>query len=142
MNGQRIAAENLTSTTIDKCFGSNEYSIVGSLPKDEEIKQFQINMKAKNQSRFFCGTLPFPDETHKCITTVSEYKPAIWKQTPTELFMERFWATKRINYLMTKDDNVCTKGLSDFDNEPTISREIVDNFNEDSKECKEQEQDQ
>ena len=36
-----------------------------------------------------------------------------WKQTPTEKFMERLWAFKRINYLLGNQAE-CTKGIDEF----------------------------
>ena len=36
-----------------------------------------------------------------------------WKQSPTEKFMERLWAFKRINYLLGNQAE-CTKGIDEF----------------------------
>merc|ERR1719362_423845 len=64
----------------------------------------------------------------------------IWEQSPTEQFMERLWAYKRINYL-SEDNQECTKGIdktivSDGNANTTISPEAE---NEDEKNvCKEE----
>merc|ERR1711976_775914 len=93
VNGERIESEFLTSTSIDKVFGSAEYSITGTLPNYEEINDI---------GRCF-PYIPIPQFE--------------WKQTPTEKFMERLWAFKRINYLLNNQVE-CTKGIDEFaDNE-------------------------
>ena len=50
MNGKRIVPENLTTTAISQVFGSNEYSIAGTFPEDEEINEIQVILKAEGQS--------------------------------------------------------------------------------------------
>merc|ERR1712088_64885 len=50
VNGNRIVPESLTSSTINQVFGSNEYSIVGTLPENEEINMIEVVMKAKDQT--------------------------------------------------------------------------------------------
>merc|ERR1711936_688619 len=65
----------------------------------------------------------FPDNEDHEIIDIERCFPYIpipqfeWKQTPTEKFMERLWAFKRISYLL--DDQVqCTRGIDEFaDNE-------------------------
>merc|ERR1711899_500286 len=46
VNGERIVPENLTTTAIDQVFGSNEYSITGTLPNYEEINEIQVKTSA------------------------------------------------------------------------------------------------
>merc|ERR1740122_393658 len=50
VNGKRIVPENLTTTAISQVFCSNEYSIAGTFPEDEEINEIQVILKAKDQS--------------------------------------------------------------------------------------------
>lgn len=159
MNGKRIVPENLTTTAISQVFGSNEYSIAGTFSEDEEINEIQVILKAKDQSglieklfslrpcyRILTVTkpnplsdvipnLPIPD---RCFPIVAPQP--IWEQSPTEQFMERLWAYKRINYLL-EDNQECTKGIdktivSDDNANTTISPEAED---EDEKRgCKEE----
>merc|ERR1711962_991578 len=130
VNGERIEPEFLTSTSIDKVFGSAEYSITGTLPNYEKINEIQVKINAQTDlgpfEELFVLTAclrdnprSFPDnEDHEIIDTdrCFPYIPIPqfeWKQTPTEKFMERLWAFKRINYLL--DDQVeCTKGIDEF----------------------------
>merc|ERR1712079_354759 len=53
VNGKRIVPENLTTSTINQVFGSNEYSVVGSLPEDEEINEIEVILKGKDQVGYF-----------------------------------------------------------------------------------------
>ena len=112
-----IAPEQMTSSIINKAFGFNEYSVVGSLPEDEDIDTIQITMEAQDQT----GTLqnfislknctkfyyPVPPQLkhEECLSVVAPQ--TIWEQSQTEKFMERLWAYKRINYLL--DDWHCSK---------------------------------
>ena len=159
MNGKRIVPENLTTTAISQVFGSNEYSIAGTFPEDEEINEIQVILKAKDQSGLIeklfsirpcyrilpvtkpnllsdvIPNLPIPD---RCFPIIAPQP--IWEQSPTEQFMERLWAYKRINYL-SEDNQECTKGIdktivSDDNANTTISPEAE---NEDEKSsCKEE----
>jgi len=136
VNGERIIPENLTSTTVDQVFGSNEYSIGGTYPEDEEINEIQVIMKAENQIgliekqfslRPCYRPVPVPDSSGKWLPLLAKIPSldnvrcipnivpqSTWKQSPTEMFMERLWAYKRINYLL-KDDTECTKAISHYD---------------------------
>ena len=159
MNGKSIVPENLTTTAISQVFGSNEYSIAGTFPEDEEINEIQVILKAKDQSGLIeklfslrpcyrilpvtkpnplsdvIPNLPIPD---RCFPIIAPQP--IWEQSPTEQFMERLWAYKRINYL-SEDNQECTKGIdktivSDDNANTTISPEAE---NEDEKSgCKEE----
>ena len=116
-----IAPEQMTSSVINKAFGFNEYSVVGSLPEDEDIDTIQIIMEAQDQT----GTLqnfislknctkfdyPVPPQlkNEECLSVVAPQ--TIWEQSQTEKFMERLWAYKRINYLL--DDWHCFKEIND-----------------------------
>ena len=94
VNGKEIPKEQLTLTAVDQAFGSNEYSVAGSLPKFEKINDITIIMKVQNKKYHeisFRGSAP--------------------KQSPTESFMGRLWAFKRINYLLS-EKNDCSKSLS------------------------------
>merc|ERR1711899_157130 len=160
VNGERIIPENLTSTSIDKVFGSAEYSIAGTLPNDE-INEIQVKISAQTDHGIFEDLLTltpclrdhprsFPaKENHKIIGTgrcfpfIPVPQP-IWKQTPTEKFMERLWAFKRINYLLG-DQAECTKGIDEFaDDEElpqttTEATEIAENDLESTEiKCKEE----
>merc|ERR1711936_700960 len=92
----------------------------------------------------------FPDNEDHEIIDIERCFPYIpipqfeWKQTPTEKFMERLWAFKRINYLL--DDQVqCTRGIDEFaDNEElpetttnSSETQAIDSKSNDDK-CKEE----
>ena len=94
VNGKEIPKEQLTLTAFDKTFGLNEYSIAGSFSKNEEINEIQVIMKVKNE-----------------IQNTISLRGSDPEQSPTESFMERLWAFKRINYLLT-DKEDCIKALS------------------------------
>ena len=94
VNGKEIPKEQLTLTAVDQAFGSNEYSVAGSLPKNEKINEIQVIMKVQNKIQ---NTFSIPGRA--------------LKQNPTEIFMGRLWAFKRINYLLN-DKNDCSKSLS------------------------------
>jgi hypothetical protein len=162
VNGKRILPENLTTTAISQVFGSNEYSIAGTFPEDEEINEIQVILNAKDQSGLIeklfslrpcyqilpvtkpnplsdvIPNLPIPDRCYRCFPTIAPQP--IWEQSPTEQFMERLWAYKRINYL-SEDNLECTKGIdktiiSDNNADTTIGPEAE---NEDEKSaCKEE----
>ena len=94
VNGKEIPKEELTLTAVDQAFGSNEYSVAGSLPEFEKINDITMIMKVQNKnynSISLRGSAP--------------------KQSPTESFMGRLWAFKRINYLLS-EKNDCSKSLS------------------------------
>merc|ERR1719266_3191246 len=117
VNGKRILPENLTTTAINQVFGSNEYSITGKFPEDEDINVIKVIMKGKDQVGAYENIIiirpctfirptarpkplpgripnfPIPDRCFPIITP-----QPIWEQSPTEQFMERLWAYKRINY--------------------------------------------
>jgi len=130
VNGERVEPEFLTSTSIDKVFGSAEYSITGTVPNYEEINEIQVKINAQTDLGPFEDLFiltpclrdhprSFPDNEDHEIIDIGRCFPYIpipqyeWKQTPTEKFMERLWAFKRINYLL--DDQVeCTKGIDEF----------------------------
>ena len=94
VNGKEIPEEQLTLTAIDQAFGSSEYSVVGSLPENEKINEILIIMKVQNKRK---NSISIPGSA--------------LDQSPTESFMGRLWAFKRINYLLT-DKNDCSKSLS------------------------------
>merc|ERR1711899_581980 len=48
----------------------------------------------------------------RCFPTI--IPQPLWKQSSTEIFMERLWAYKRINYLLS-DNTECTKAISNYD---------------------------
>ena len=100
VNGERIMPEYLTSTSLDYVFGLNEYAITGSFNQDEEISDIQIIIKGEDDLGSFV----------KLITPYAISQPQ-WVQSPTEEFMERLWAFKRINYLLG-DQIDCTEGKS------------------------------
>merc|ERR1711963_950634 len=156
VNGKRIIPDNLTTTNINQVFGSNEYSIAGTFPEEEEIDEIQVIMKANDQNGLIekfisvkpCPkflTKPIPENApdflipQRCFPIIVP-KP-IWEQSPTEKFMERLWAYKRINYL-SDNDKTCSKGI-----DTTINDVLAENIpkaeeeeNEEPKknECKEE----
>ena len=94
VNGKEIPKEQLTLTAVDQAFGSNEYSVAGSLPEFEKINDITIIMKVQNKN-------------YNAIS----FRGSALKQSPTESFMGRLWAFKRINYLLS-EKNDCSKSLS------------------------------
>merc|ERR1711962_361943 len=144
VNGERIEPEFVTSTSIDKVFGSAEYSITGTLPTYEEINEIQVKINAQTDLGPFEDLFiltpclrdhprSFPDnEDHETID-IGRCFPYIpipqfeWKQTPTERFTERLWAFKRINYLL--DDQVeCTKGIDEFADSEELPETTTDSI--------------
>merc|ERR1711976_794207 len=144
VNGDRIKPEFLTSTSIDKVFGSAEYSITGTLPNYEEINEIQVKLNAQTDLGPFEDLFiltpclrdhprSFPDNEDHKIIDIERCFPYIpipqfeWKQTPTEKFMERLWAFKRINYLL--DDQVeCTKGIDEFADDEELPETTTDSI--------------
>jgi len=138
VNGNRILPENLTTTVINQVFGSNEYSIAGKFPEDEDINVIKVIMKGKDQVGAYENIItlrpctfirptarpkplpgkipnfPIPDRCFPIITP-----QPIWEQSPTEQFMERLWAYKRINYLK-EDKTNCTKAIDNNLNDDNI----------------------
>jgi hypothetical protein len=94
VNGKKIPKEQLTLTAVDQAFGSNEYSVTGSLPENEKINEIRIIMKVQNKIQ---NEISIPGSA--------------LKQSSTESFMGRLWAFKRINYLLN-DKKDCSKSLS------------------------------
>merc|ERR1711976_1161576 len=145
VNGKRIVPENLTSPTINQVFGSNEYSIVGTLPESGEINEIKVVMKAKDQVGIVEKLItikpcilpvyplpspkPLPDQItplpilpKRCFPVIPPRPQPIWEQSPTEKFMERLWAYKRINYL-SDNDKTCSKGI-----DTTINDVLAENI--------------
>jgi len=164
VNGNRIIPENLTSPTINQVFGSNEYSIVGTLPESEEINEIKVVMKAKDQMGIVEKLItikpcilpvyplpspkPLPDQItplpilpKRCFPIIPPQPQPIWEQSPTEKFMERLWAYKRINYLSDNNKN-CSKGIDDTINDvlaeniPKVDEE--ENEEPEKNECEEE----
>merc|ERR1712038_1873693 len=145
VNDNRIVPENLTSPTINQVFGSNEYAIVGTLPESEEINEIKVVMKAKDQVGIVEKLItikpcilpvyplpspkPLPDQItplpilpKRCFPIIPPQPQPIWEQSPTEKFMERLWAYKRINYL-SDNDKTCSKGI-----DTTINDVLAENI--------------
>jgi len=145
VNGNRIVPENLNSPTINQVFGSNEYAIVGTLPESEEINEIKVVMKAKDQVGIVEKLItikpcilpvyplpspkPLPDQItplpilpKRCFPVIPPQPQPIWEQSPTEKFMERLWAYKRINYL-SDNDKTCSKGI-----DTTINDVLAENI--------------
>merc|ERR1711988_67474 len=170
VNGKRIVPENLTTSTINQVFGSNEYSVVGSLPEDEEINEIEVILKGKDQVGYFSEIIhlrpcilpifplpspkplpdhivprhpsskplpdqivPFPILPKRCFPIIAPQP--IWEQSPTESFMERLWAYKRINFLSDDKEN-CSRGI---DNTLNDSKNVTENVNETKEEVEESE---
>merc|ERR1712172_472443 len=152
VNGERIAPEYLTSTSIDKVFGSAEYSIAGVLPDYEEINEIQVKINAQTDLGPFEDLYiltpclrdhqehprSFPTNENHEIIDIGRCFPYIpipqveWQQTATEQFMERLWAFKRINYLL--DDQVeCTKGINEFTDDDEELPQVTTESRENSK---------
>jgi len=171
VNGKRIVPENLTTSTINQVFGSNEYSVVGSLPEDEEINEIEVILKGKDQVGYFSEIIhlrpcilpifplpspkplpdqivprhpsskplpdqivPFPILPKRCFPIIAPQP--IWEQSPTESFMERLWAYKRINFL-SDDKKNCSRGIDNTLNDTENVTENVTETNEEKNEVTE-----
>lgn len=159
VNGNRILPENLTTTVINQVFGSNEYSIAGKFPEDEDINVIKVIMKGKDQVGAYENIItlrpctfirptarpkplpgkipnfPIPDRCFPIITP----RP-IWEQSPTEQFMERLWAYKRINYLK-EDKTNCTKAIDNNlndDNIPETTDKPEEEYEDENEECEDE----
>merc|ERR1711953_1249541 len=131
--------------TINQVFGSNEYSVVGTLPESEGINEIKVVMKAKDQVGIVEKLItikpcilpvyplpspkPLPDQItplpilpKRCFPVIPPQPQPIWEQSPTEKFMERLWAYKRINYL-SDNDKTCSKGI-----DTTINDVLAENI--------------
>ena len=159
VNGKRILPENLTTTAINQVFGSNEYSIAGKFPEDEDINVIKVIMKGKDQVGAYENIItirpctfirptarpkplpgripnfPIPDRCFPIITP-----QPIWEQSPTEQFMERLWAYKRINYLK-EDKTNCTKAIDNTlndDNIPETTAAPEEEYEDENEECEDE----
>jgi len=159
VNGKRILPENLTTTAINQVFGSNEYSIAGKFPEDEDINVVKVIMKGKDQVGAYENIItirpctfirptarpkplpgkipnfPIPDRCFPIITP-----QPIWEQSPTEQFMERLWAYKRINYLKDNETN-CTKAIDNTlndDNIPETTTKPEEEYEDENDKCEDE----
>ena len=159
VNGKRILPENLTTTAINQVFGSNEYSIAGKFPEDEDINVVKVIMKGKDQVGAYENIItlrpctfirptarpkplpgkipnfPIPDRCFPIITP-----QPIWEQSPTEQFMERLWAYKRINYL-NEDKTNCTKAIDNTlndDNIPETTAAPEEDYEDENDKCEDE----
>ena len=104
VNGKRLSSQQLTSTSINQVFGSNEFSVAGGYPENEEINEVQVIIKSQDKIKNTislkpCGSIT--TQTHRCIPKAS---------TDMKLrFIERIWAFKRINFLLTPGRKECSK---------------------------------
>merc|ERR1719362_1166319 len=159
VNGKRILPENLTTTAINQVFGSNEYSIAGKFPEDEDINVVKVIMKGKDQVGAYeniitirpCtfnrptarpkplpGKIPNFSIPDRCFPIITPQP--IWKQSPTEQFMERLWAYKRINYLKDNETN-CTKAIDNTLNDDNIPETTVkpeEEYEDENDECEDE----
>merc|ERR1711923_189350 len=65
---------------------------------------------------------PLPILPKRCFPVIPPQPQPIWEQSPTEKFMERLWAYKRINYL-SDNDKTCSKGI-----DTTINDVLAENI--------------
>ena len=122
-NGKKIPAKLVIGAEIGNTYGKNEYVITGEF-EDPEIKleHFEIvtigedangiynrilsildpQLPVPDNPCFLDPQLPVPDNTNP--PTSSK-----WEKTPSESFMERLWAFKKIKFLL-KNDEQCKKG--------------------------------
>merc|ERR1712083_352066 len=146
-------------TAINQVFGSNEYSIAGKFPEDEDINVIKVIMKGKDQVGAYENIItirpctfirpiarpkplpgkipnfPIPDRCFPIITP-----QPIWEQSPTEQFMERLWAYKRINYL-NEDETNCTKAIDNTlndDNIPETTAAPEEEYEDENEECEDE----
>ena len=135
-NGQRIPKSDLTRIYFKNIFGSEDYVIVGTLP-DQSIEKFKvisnsygIDQEHVNEKIDLVTCREDPSEPNpqhlqlpidadketlsefltmnRCIPTGALFEPR-WLKSPSEQFMERLWAFKRINYLIKKSKKLSTK---------------------------------
>lgn len=126
INGKKIPSDQLTTTDINQAFGSSEYLVTGSYLENKEINEIEIIVKSQNKVKDTislkpCFTSPKPLSNLRCIPNLSSQRTT---QDPTENFMERLWAFKRINYLLNEKKD-CTKGVSN-----TFGRAVSRNKND------------
>ena len=112
VDGKKLPPGKSTSTSIHQVFGSNEYSVASNFPKTEEINEVKVIIKSQDKIQRTitvepCG--PIPNETQRCIPKVSTDK----KPNSKERFMERLWAFKKVNYLLTTAEE-CIKVVMAF----------------------------
>merc|ERR1719336_3364050 len=72
--------------------------------------------------------VPFPILPKRCFPIIAPQP--IWEQSPTESFMERLWAYKRINFLSDDKQN-CSRGI---DNTLNDTENVTENVTEANKE--------
>merc|ERR1719336_1883274 len=71
--------------------------------------------------------VPFPILPKRCFPIVAPQP--IWEQSPTESFMERLWAYKRINFLSDDKEN-CSRGIDNTLNDTENVTEAKEKKNE------------
>ena len=123
-NGKKIPAKLVIGAEIENTYGKNEYVITGEFADPEiKLEQFEIVTIGEDATSpnglyrrrlsidpcqysfdpcFLDPQLPVPD--------ISNPPPiSKWEQSPTESFMERLWAFKKIKFLLNNDEQ-CKKG--------------------------------
>ena len=115
VNGKTIQTEFLTRKFFKNAYGKNEYVIVGEI-EDNQIDNFEIKIDGQDANgdytsdlkMFPCPVLRDIEEQkselfpHRCIPIRPIPRP-VWQKSPTEAFMERLWAFKRIKYLLNQN---------------------------------------
>ena len=142
-NGKIIPPEFLSTTKIANAFGNEEYVIVGAF-EDVNIvlEEFQIQATGEGSQGNYEESLTYTlcnDYSNDNDTIVKEtclpdspYLPVgqTYKQSPTEEFMERFWAFKRIKSLFDNPTNEeCEKTFEFNDYNEIENINLLDNVN-------------
>merc|ERR1711935_591593 len=110
VNGKKVPSNKLTTTPIGQAFGRSEYVVAGSYPDDEEINELEVIVKSQKNVVESISMKPCDPRgqraTENCFPNLSNTD----KRTETEVFLNRLWASKRINYLLNQKKD-CTRAL-------------------------------
>ena len=123
-NGKKIPAKLVIGAEIENTYGKNEYVITGEF-EDPNVKleQFEIvtiGEDATSPNGIYSRRLsidPCQYNFDPCfldpqfpVPDISNPSPiSKWEQSPSESFMERLWAFKKIKFLLNNDEQ-CKKG--------------------------------
>ena len=119
VNGKIIQPEFLTRKFFKNAYGKKEYVIVGEI-EENQIDNFEIKIDGQDANGDYASDLKmFPCPVFRDIEQKSDLFPhrcipirpipsPVWQKSPTEAFMERLWAFKRIKYLLNQNkcDNI------------------------------------
>ena len=108
VNGKKVPSNQLTTTTIAQAFGRSEYVVAGTYPEDEEVNEIEVVVKSQREVTDKISMKPCErrgqDPNKRCI-------PVDGQKDETQNFMNRLWASKRINYLLNEKVD-CTRAIA------------------------------